>query len=402
MWQFSDILADAVEHGAEPLPHHPKKQLQQHQQLQQQQQADTKAQGFGLQQQQQQQPEPETQGHSLQQQQVQVQQVASQSAQHVREPCATQDSSRQQQECHSSEESSGQRQQETQQQQQRSSRMEKQGGHLHQHQQEQEGSSSQKLTAEQKQEEQQQQQGRQQSSSGISHQGRILIQHQQEQQYQGPRLQAILGDLNTMANGIARCSPKYCCDAMRWKTLGSSEAAFWQRHVFAHISPTVVPQAVLPDHEVQSSSSSSTTGTLLGGAVKPLATAAAGAAGAEAAETTGGGTSADPASEDFASCSSGSSSTSPARPINEALHKYGLPREVCERLLNPGFYDPFDVDVDVTLDNPAYRVCGLSLMKGKLDWVLLKGFRVLSKEMGNHDYEASDHKWLMVEVLPAV
>jgi hypothetical protein len=44
---------------------------------------------------------------------------------------------------------------------------------------------------------------------------------------------AILGDLNTMAHGVARLSPHYCCDAMRWRSLGSSEAAFWQRHVLS-------------------------------------------------------------------------------------------------------------------------------------------------------------------------
>lgn len=39
----------------------------------------------------------------------------------------------------------------------------------------------------------------------------------------------------------------------------------------------------------------------------------------------------------------------------------------------PGFVDPFDVVRDVTLDHPKYRVCGVSLMKGKLDWYVLLG-----------------------------
>ena len=41
---------------------------------------------------------------------------------------------------------------------------------------------------------------------------------------------------------------------------------------------------------------------------------------------------------------------------------------------------------------------------GKLDWVLLRGCRAVSRRMGNDDYSASDHKWLQVEVelgLPA-
>lgn len=35
---------------------------------------------------------------------------------------------------------------------------------------------------------------------------------------------------------------------------------------------------------------------------------------------------------------------------------------------------------------------------GKLDWVLMRGCNVVSKRMGNHDYSASDHKWLQVDV----
>jgi hypothetical protein len=48
-----------------------------------------------------------------------------------------------------------------------------------------------------------------------------------------PCCQAILGDLNTMAHSVARLSPNYCCDGMRWRSLGSSEAAWWQRYVLA-------------------------------------------------------------------------------------------------------------------------------------------------------------------------
>lgn len=45
--------------------------------------------------------------------------------------------------------------------------------------------------------------------------------------------QAILGDLNTMAHSVARLSPNYCCDGMRWRSLGLSEAVWWQRNVLA-------------------------------------------------------------------------------------------------------------------------------------------------------------------------
>lgn len=51
---------------------------------------------------------------------------------------------------------------------------------------------------------------------------------------QQPHLhQAILGDLNTMANSIARLSPHYCCDMMRWWSLGYSEAQWWDKFVLS-------------------------------------------------------------------------------------------------------------------------------------------------------------------------
>jgi hypothetical protein len=86
-------------------------------------------------------------------------------------------------------------------------------------------------------------------------------------------------------------------------------------------------------------------------------------------------------------------------PVNKYLLKLGLPEAVAATAVNPGFIDPFDVINDITLDNPKYRLGPLHLMAGKLDWVLLRGCRVVGKAMGNAVYAASDHKWLMVEVL---
>lgn len=63
-----------------------------------------------------------------------------------------------------------------------------------------------------------------------------------------------------------------------------------------------------------------------------------------------------------------------------------------------GFVDPFDAVKTITLDNPKYRVFGVPLMQGKLDWVLLRRLAVHATAVGNHDYVASDHKWLSVEV----
>lgn len=85
--------------------------------------------------------------------------------------------------------------------------------------------------------------------------------------------------------------------------------------------------------------------------------------------------------------------------MNKYLLQLGLPQQVAEAAVNPGFFDPFDAAKDITLDNPAYRLGPLHLMAGKLDWTLLKGVKVVSKQIGNSSYAASDHRWLLVEVL---
>ncbi|KAL0032425.1 hypothetical protein WJX79_010921 [Trebouxia sp. C0005] len=85
-------------------------------------------------------------------------------------------------------------------------------------------------------------------------------------------------------------------------------------------------------------------------------------------------------------------------PTNGPLQKWGLPPQVCQDITNPGFVDPFDPSSTVTLDHPAYRYFGFHLMKGKLDWLLLRKMKVLEKSIGNHDYAASDHKWLSAYV----
>ena len=91
-----------------------------------------------------------------------------------------------------------------------------------------------------------------------------------------------------------------------------------------------------------------------------------------------------------------------------------------------GFSDPFPVRL-VTLDNPAYRIWGISLMEGKLDWVLLRRLRAQATAVGNQvsrvrgcaqtqavtvataaqrckqemraqDFAISDHAWLSARV----
>jgi hypothetical protein len=47
------------------------------------------------------------------------------------------------------------------------------------------------------------------------------------------------------------------------------------------------------------------------------------------------------------------------------------------------------------------RLGPLSLMKGKLDWALLKGLVAVAWRMGNLDWAASDHRSLVVEAVGA-
>lgn len=67
---------------------------------------------------------------------------------------------------------------------------------------------------------------------------------------------------------------------------------------------------------------------------------------------------------------------------------------VLHQARNPGFYDPWCARRDLTLHNPNF----FGILKAKLDYTLLRNLKCVSREMGNHDYSASDHKWLLVEV----
>jgi hypothetical protein len=72
---------------------------------------------------------------------------------------------------------------------------------------------------------------------------------------------------------------------------------------------------------------------------------------------------------------------------------------------NDGFYDPFDPYNDATLWNYWGLFQGNENVKkidklGKLDWTLFRHFHIEGKDMGNHDYRASDHKYLLVEAVP--
>ncbi|KAG0164612.1 hypothetical protein DFQ28_010066 [Apophysomyces sp. BC1034] len=156
--------------------------------------------------------------------------------------------------------------------------------------------------------------------------------------------QIIFGDLNTMGHSIARLSPKYACDRYRYLTLGETESAWWDRTVFGfHRS----------DGPINTSLAKAGFPTALWQLLSLLIKWS----------------------------------------ILEKVSGFDL--AVLRMARNPGFYDPWDPD-DVTLENPDY----FGLFKAKLDWTLLRCLEVTKKWSGNKDYSASDHAYLMVEIIP--
>jgi len=157
--------------------------------------------------------------------------------------------------------------------------------------------------------------------------------------------QAILGDFNTLSHGIARFSSSYCTDALRWGSLGYTEAEWLTRFVL---------------HRAEGD-----------------------AEGAHQAEAflRRFVTTAPPKANNNAS----TSSVAVARPFTPA---------VIAALANPGFVCPFDAYDCATLSN--YR----GWFQGKLDWMLLRNITVVphSAQTGNDDYTASDHKLLRCDV----
>lgn len=100
--------------------------------------------------------------------------------------------------------------------------------------------------------------------------------------------QAILGDFNTLSHGIARLSPHYCTDSLRWGSLGFTEAEWWTKHVLTR------PAADADSH---------------------------------------------------------SHPHPHAHPHSHRALRKWLPEESLRALANPGFYCPFDAYQDATLTN---------------------------------------------------
>lgn len=57
---------------------------------------------------------------------------------------------------------------------------------------------------------------------------------------------ALMGDLNTLGNGVARLSPNYCTDHMRWLSLGWYEAEVSMSGMGCKCSPAELSAACWP------------------------------------------------------------------------------------------------------------------------------------------------------------
>ena len=59
-----------------------------------------------------------------------------------------------------------------------------------------------------------------------------------------------------MGHGIARLSPSFCCDRMRFRNLGSTEATFWDRNIVQQPDTRYLPEADEQRRNINEESSS--------------------------------------------------------------------------------------------------------------------------------------------------
>lgn len=130
-----------------------------------------------------------------------------------------------------------------------------------------------------------------------------------------------------MGHGIARFSPKFCTDKMRFWTLGQSEAAFWHRTVFSVTDPDTVPDQDAAQHSQKAVEDA---GQSQGGsetaALQSTAATQAGNKGTAAEEGVGE--------------EAGNVALFPPGLLgpttNGSLRKWGLSQQVCQDITNPG------------------------------------------------------------------
>lgn len=181
--------------------------------------------------------------------------------------------------------------------------------------------------------------------------------------------QMILGDLNTMAHGLARFLPKYCCDGMRWRSVGWSEAEWWQRNLFS-VTPSISGQG---DHESLNYFLAAHHHPR-----KPVDSEFEQEIENELDESV------DNKNENFRIPFLQPISPPPP-PSPSIFSKFEL-----MNLINPYFFCPFPVSRTKTVEMHGYS--------GKLDWMLLRSWRVNRFGFDNETYGRSDHKLLWCEV----
>lgn len=187
-----------------------------------------------------------------------------------------------------------------------------------------------------------------------------ILAHSRANLLQYPQ-QMILGDLNTMAHGLARLLPKYCCDSMRWRSVGWSEAEWWQRNLFDVLLPG--------DRTINCSSDRNYFLAAHHHSKKP----------AEIKRNLA-------IEQEIENEIEGVESNDIRNNTNSCIF---TPEEL-RNLLNPHFFCPFPLASTRTVQMAGYS--------GKLDWMLLRGWRVLSFGTDNETYGRSDHKLLWCEI----
>ena len=181
--------------------------------------------------------------------------------------------------------------------------------------------------------------------------------------------QMILGDLNTMAHGLARLIPKYCCDGMRWRSVGWSEAEWWQRNLFS-----VTPE-IARGHESVCDDSSwpRVFNCYLAAHHHPRNPRTL----LNSCEI-----------EQEIEVEMEAEMESPQAPSRSAPI---FTDDELSHLINPHFFCPFPVSRSKTVEMHGYS--------GKLDWMLLRNWKVEAWGLDNEAYCRSDHKLLWTEVV---
>ena len=147
---------------------------------------------------------------------------------------------------------------------------------------------------------------------------------------QGMHQQAILGDLNTMAHGVARLSQHYCTDQMRFWSLGQTEAGFWHRNLM------LVPDPRYPAEAPSSNTCNTSNPSACTADPSAILRQRAGSDNAMHPCSTNSSQDASSTEETQHQQQGASLEHYQGRPMNMKLLRWGVPEAACQELLNPG------------------------------------------------------------------